>query len=143
VATPDRIDTLILDSWPVMEWLQQREPATTLFDGLLERALRGQLRLMMSRINFGEILYSCWKLNKVEADRLFADAEALPVDIISVDDDLVIEAARLKATCNASYADCFAAALAIRHDVPVVTGDKEFLGLVKVQPRLLLNWLGV
>ena len=121
-----------------MEWLQEREPATLRFDDLLERALRGQVRLIMSRINFGEILYSCWKLPDVDASRLLADVEALPIDIISVDDDLVIEAARLKVICSASYADCFAAAL----DSPVVTGDKEFRDLARVQPKLLLSWVG-
>lgn len=138
MAEPGRTDTHILDSWPVMEWLQEREPATLRFDDLLERALRGQVRLIMSRINFGEILYSCWKLPDVDASRLLADVEALPIDIISVDDDLVIEAARLKVICSASYADCFAAAL----DSPVVTGDKEFRDLARVQPKLLLSWVG-
>jgi ribonuclease VapC len=124
-----------------MEWLQ-REPATAIFDALMERTLRGELRLIMSRINFGEVLYSCWKLDTTEAARLFADAEALPIDVISVDDNLVIEAARLKAGCSASYADCFPAALALRYDSPLITGDKEFRKLSIRQPRLQFNWVG-
>jgi predicted nucleic acid-binding protein len=142
VGTPDSVETYIVDTWPVMEWLQQLEPGAAHFERLIERVLDGKLRLVMSRINFGEVLYSCWKLDPGQAAQLFADAETLPIDIISVDDDLVIEAARLKAGTTASYADCFAAALALRHNVPVVTGDKDFPDLVRVQPKLQVRWVG-
>jgi len=132
----------VLDTWPVMEWLQQREPATSALDLLIEQAIREQIHLVMSRINFGEVLYSCWKLHRSDSAQLFADVEALPIELISVDDLLVTEAARLKARTTASYADCFAAALALRHQAPVITGDQDFRDLLRIQPDLKLHWLG-
>ena len=73
---------------------------------------------------------------------LFADVEALPIEVISVDDELVIEAARIKSSSSASYADCFAAALALRFDAPVVTGDPDFRELLVTQPKLRIEWVG-
>ena len=139
---PDKVATLVLDSWPVMEWLQAREPATAYFDRLIERVLRGEVRVIMSRINLGEVLYSCWKLKTGDPAMLFTDVEALPIEVISVDDDVVIEAAHIKAFSKASYADCFAAALALRFDVPVVTGDLDFRELLVTQPKLRIEWAG-
>jgi ribonuclease VapC len=142
VEATDKVVTFVLDSWPVMEWLQERQPATAYFDALMERVLRDQIRVVMSRINFGEVLYSCWKLKTGDPAMLFADVEALPVEVISVDDELVIEAARIKSTCDASYADCFAAAVALRFDVPVITGDRDFRELLVTQPKLRIEWAG-
>ena len=125
-----------------MEWLQEREPATSTFELLIEQTLRRQICLVMSRINFGKVLYSCWKLNPYNSTQLVADVEALPIEVISVDDLLVTEAAELKAHTTASYGDCFAAALALRHRAPVVTGDADFRDLLRTQPALQLHWLG-
>lgn len=142
MAAPDKVLTYVLDSWPVMEWLQGREPATAYFDDLIEHTIRGQVRVVMSRINLGEVLYSCWKLKTTDPAMLFADVEALPIEVISVDDELVIEAARMKSACDASYADCFAAALALRLDVSVITGDRDFRELLMTQPKLQIEWIG-
>ena len=135
-------DIYVLDTWPLMEWIQQREPATSRLDLLIEQTIRGQIRLVMCRINFGEVLYSCWKLNRTDSAQLLADVEALPIEVMLVDDLLVTEAARLKAHTTASYADCFAAALALRHHVPVITGDHDFQDLLLMQPDLQVHWLG-
>ncbi len=121
--------------------MQEREPVTTSFDLLIEQAIRRETRLLMCRINFGEVLYSCWKLKRADSAQLVADFEALPIEVVSVDDLLVNEAAHLKAQTTASYADCFAAALALRHRAPVITGDHDFRDLLRVQPDLQLHWL--
>ena len=64
---------------------------------------------------------------------------SLPV--IALDNSLenVIAAARIKAVHALSYADCFAAATAIREQAPLVTGDPEFKKLGKVLP---IDWIG-
>ena len=53
--------------------------------------------------------------------------------------DDIIEATRLKACHPISYADCFAAALAIRVHAPIVTGDPDFRKLGKA---VAVDWLG-
>lgn len=121
---------LVLDSWPVLEWLKGRQPATLNFREVLDAAFAERTSLSMSRINYGEVLYSIRK--DFPAERVQAVQAAfheLPIRHISVDDALVDEAAALKGVHTCSYADCFAAALAIRSQVPLVTGDKELLSL--------------
>ncbi|MDP4200386.1 MAG: hypothetical protein Q8922_06950 [Bacteroidota bacterium] len=52
--------------------------------------------------------------------------ELLPLQIHTPSFEQIMEAAHLKGGAKASYADCFAAALALEMDVPVLTGDPEF-----------------
>lgn len=42
---------------------------------------------------------------------------------------LILEAARIKTTHPVSYADAFAVATAERHRLPLLTGDPELIGL--------------
>jgi len=135
-------ETLIVDSWPVLEWFRQRDPARKLFAEILDKADRGQIALQMSRINRGEIWYQVarrWGLDiyPIYQRRL----DTLPIEFVSVDDALVDEAAELKARFSIAYADCFAAALAIRNRAPVLTGDPDFLKLQAVG-ILSVHWLG-
>ena len=51
---------LVIDSWPVMEWLKRRQPVSLLFRSLIETAQAGRRILLMSTINLGEIYYNCW-----------------------------------------------------------------------------------
>jgi predicted nucleic acid-binding protein len=66
----------------------------------------------------------------------------LPIEVISGDDLLVIEAARFKARTTASYADCSAAALALCHRALILTGDHNFMDLLRILPEMQLHWLG-
>lgn len=128
----------VLDSWPVLEWIQGKEPAAALFEDLLESSLRRSAELFMSRINYGEILYNCRRYFPANYQEMLANIQALPVDVLAVDDLLVDEAAALKAIYPMAFADCFAAALALRMAVPLVTGDKDF----RLISSLDLVWVG-
>lgn len=63
----------------------------------------------------------------------------LPIEVVMPDFEDMILAAQLKSTGGASYADCFAAALSIRMNLPVLTGDPEFK---KLETRgVKVEWL--
>lgn len=135
-------EILIIDSWPVLEWLRRREPVCAAFLALLEHAERGELALQMSRINVGEVWYQVSRRWGLQVYPLYrARMEKLPIQFVSVDDQLVDDAAELKARFSIAYADCFAAALAVRMDAPVATGDPDFLKLQAVG-LLRVHWLG-
>ncbi len=51
---------------------------------------------------------------------------SLPIVVLDNSFEDVIEAARLKAKHAVAYADCFAAATAIREGAALVTGNPEF-----------------
>jgi ribonuclease VapC len=69
------------------------------------------------------------------------DLASLPWQVVSVDDVLVDEAARLKSSYPISFADCFAAALAQRYNAPVITGDPDFKKLAE-RGVVRVEWIG-
>ncbi len=106
----------------------------------MEQAEKRQCRILMCMINLGEVLYT------VERRRGFAAAQktlmlsqSLPIKILEVTNDLVLEAAHLKASHPLSYADAFVAATAIQHQAIVLTGDPEF---ESVETLVTVEWLG-
>jgi ribonuclease VapC len=111
------------------------------FSRLIAEAFAGEVSFAMSRMNYGEVLYSIRK--DFPSDRIEAGTRAfleIPIQFHSIDDLLVDEASVLKGGNAISYADAFAVALALRLDVPLVTGDRELLGLRAVGLKLL--WMG-
>jgi predicted nucleic acid-binding protein len=136
------VHRVVIDSWPVMEWIKGREPARTYFNELIDDVVNGLSVMEMSRINYGEVIYTIHKipgvLNREEAIRNFLSA---PIRVHSVDDNLVDEAVKLKSAYPFSYADAFAAALAIRLRVPLITGDLEFRA-VEADGLISLEWVG-
>ena len=135
------LSELLVDSWPVMEWLKGRQPAATKFRELIEKTLAGEIVLSMSRMNYGEVIYSIRKdLPPHLREQGLTAFLQIPMRFYSVDDQLVDEAAALKAVHKISYADAFAAALGIRLNVPVVTGDPDFIKLNPIGLRLY--WIG-
>jgi ribonuclease VapC len=141
VEIPAGVTELVLDSWPVLEWLKGRKPVSALFREIIEAALDGRISLSMSRMNYGEVVYSVMKDFPAEQlDQVFKAFREIPIHFHSVDDALIDEAAALKSFNTISYADAFAAALAMRLKLPLLTGDREFLALRQV--GLNVHWLG-
>jgi len=132
---------LVLDSWPVMEWLKRREPATTLFRAILDAASKGQQLLLMSTLNLGEIYYNSWtEWGPDRADQILADMRDLPILIMHPTEEDTLAAARIKALHKIAYGDAFAAILAIEFNAPVLSGDKDFLKL-RDSGLIALNWI--
>ncbi len=89
----------------------------------------------MSVINLGEVYYRIARVRGCpEADDTLETIRRLPVRISSIDDDQVIEAARLKAQHPIAYADAFALVTARRHHAVLLTGDPELIALQGVFP---------
>lgn len=132
--------TYILDSWALMAWLKGETPASHRVRDLLEAAAAGRLRLVMSMINVGEVYYLLIKSGQGPAAEDFVQAlgSSMPIEPLLPDRDCILQSARLKGNYPISYADAFAAATAILHNAPLVTGDPEFRSV----PGLKLEWLG-
>jgi predicted nucleic acid-binding protein len=121
------VKRFILDAWALLAWLGGEEPAAGEVQALLDSAAQGAVELSMSLVNFGEVYYGVARKEGLprarEIRRLLRQA---PIRFAAVDDELVWEAAELKAAHLISYAAAFAAALSIRLDAPLVTGDPDF-----------------
>lgn len=117
----------VIDSWPLLAWLQMEQPAAGRTRALLDRAAAKQVRLWMCILNLGEVYHALAKTRGMSTARSARPRlAALPVEFVSVDDELVWAAADLKARHPISYADAFCASLARRKNVPVLTGDPDF-----------------
>jgi len=122
---------LVLDAWAILAWLGGEEPAATHVAGLLDDAGNGRIRLAVSVINLGEVCYRVAKASgRDPARRIRADLEGVPIEVHPASDADVWSAAELKAEFAISYADAFAAALALRLGADLVTGDPDFDPLV-------------
>lgn len=121
-----------LDSWALLALLRRENPAALRVKALLETAAAQaeQGSLFLSMINLGEIYYIIGRAKGIEeAEQTAAQIHRLPLTIVSVDDNQVIAAARLKMGYAISYADAFALATAVQTNATLVTGDLELTAL--------------
>ncbi|HEY5176721.1 MAG TPA: PIN domain-containing protein [Terriglobales bacterium] len=131
--------TRVLDSWPILEWIRGREPATDIVTKLFAESEAGTTRLFMSAINVGEVYYFLRKHHSEKlAESWRESSRTLPATIEVPTADEIWDAALLKARYPIAYADAFAAALAHKHRCALVTGDPDF----RVIPDLDLDWIG-
>lgn len=131
-------DSLVLDSFALLALLRD-EPGAEAVRDILIRAAAGEIALLMSEINLGEVLYHTErKYGADKAGETLVELEALPIQMVGVSRARILAAAHLKANHRISYADSFAAALAREYGATLVTGDPEFRALT---PALAIEWL--
>ena len=134
--------TMVLDAHAVMV-LFNDEPGAEEVEKILLKAEKGNPRLLMSVVNWGEIYYSIMRGASQEiADSKSHEIAGMPLELVPVDArdlELVREAAIFKATKKMSYADCFAAALAKTRNAELMTGDREFKVVEKELKKI--HWL--
>jgi predicted nucleic acid-binding protein len=132
--------TKVLDSWALIAFFED-EPGAEQVEKLLAQAAADKHKLLLSVINWGEIYYNTMRaVSQAAAEQKAQEIAALPVDIVSVGDDLTLarQAAIFKARHKMAYADCFAAALAKLRNCELLTGDPEFKTLEK---EVRIVWL--
>jgi ribonuclease VapC len=130
----------VLDSWAIMAFFEDA-PAAEAVERLLQQAVEGKHRLLLSAVNWGEIYYATMRAVSHEAaEQKAQEIASLPIEIVGVGEDLALarQAAIFKATKRMSYADCFAAALAKEKKAELVTGDPEFK---EVEGEVKVAWL--
>ena len=114
--------TVVLDSWAVLRYLEDSGPAASAVAGLLDDDTP-----LMSWINLGEVHYVLRRLHgESDAAETVRDLRDV-IDVRLPDEALVLDAARIKADHPMSFADAFAAALAVARDATLWTGDPELL----------------
>lgn len=114
--------TAVLDSWAVLRYLEGARPVADAVDGLLATE-----RPAMSWVNLGEVHYVLRRLagERAALSTVRDLCEVIEARLPAEDD--VLAAARIKADHPLSYADAFAAALAVASGAELWTGDPELL----------------
>ena len=129
----------LLDSFALLAYLND-EAGCTRVKEILALAEDRKCRVVMCLVNLGEVLYITERERGLAmAQGVLALAESLPLELLEVSRDLVLDAAHIKAHHPLSYADAFATAAAVHENAVVVTGDPEFKS---VEELIKIEWLG-
>ena len=128
----------VLDSFALVS-LFHKEPGWKKVHDILQKLSSISEKALLCRINWGEFYYIIRRrVGRYKADETLILIEQLPIEILSVDDRLVREAAEIKAEYPVAYADAFCIAMAKRHDAQVLTSDPEFK---QVEDLVQVIWL--
>ncbi len=116
----------ILDSYAIISVLLE-QPGYKKVVNLLESSTRGECKLYMTTINWGEVYYHLVRRKgERAANTAIAYLEAIQIELVEATQQRVLNAAKIKARYPVSYADAFAVAAAQEFACSVVTGDPEF-----------------
>ncbi len=122
----------LFDAFPLLCWLQE-EPGYELIDDLLTEAETEKSSISIHIINLGEVFYRlCRVAGMKQGEEILDKIRLLPIKILSISDEEVMEAAKIKAKYPISYADAFAVAKALQSGATVVTGDPEYKKVSKI-----------
>jgi predicted nucleic acid-binding protein len=129
----------VLDSFPLLV-LFQAQPGWEIVRDRLKDAETASETLYLSAHNYGEIYYTILRrFGETALTNALAAIDKMPIEIVLPDFSDFTTAARLKGTYGSSYPDCFAAALALDRNMPVLTGDPEFKKLEAVGVKV--EWM--
>jgi len=62
----------------------------------------------------------------------------MPVEVIAPSPEIILSVSEIKAKYAISYADCFAAATALKYSASIITGDIE---LKKIEQLVKVVWI--
>jgi len=128
----------VMDSFAMIAFFED-EPGAEAVASLLRQFLAGTAKGYMSVVNWGEMIYSLMReQSRKETEKILRQFEKYPIELVDADRVLTREAANLKASFRIAYADCFAAALSLKLNAPLVTGDPEFRQL---ESRISILWI--
>lgn len=114
----------VLDAYALLAFLEAEEGGQIVKEFLQTPGAQ----FLISVVNAGEVYYIVYRERGKKVAQLVENElhQSNNIRIIDATWERAKIAAELKARGGISYADCFAAALAIEKDAPLITGDKEF-----------------
>lgn len=128
----------VLDSYALIAYLD-KEPGYEDVAKLFDECVTKDREVFLCVVNWGEVIYHALRSGGENTAKLAEDVmRALPLEIVEANKELTHQAASLKAFHKMSYADCFAAALAMKKKCELLTGDKEFK---QVEKKVKIHWL--
>lgn len=134
--------TFVLDASAVLRYTD-KEPGYKRVAELLKQAFRGDIELLLSAVNWGEIVGALYKrIGLPRARSIAGHLAALPITVMPVDAEHAEAAAIFKCYFKVPYADAFAGALTLAHTsadrrTTLLTADFDFksvpAGTIKIE----------
>jgi predicted nucleic acid-binding protein len=122
----------VLDANALVGLFEDRVGVAAKVERLLLAAAKQDLPLLMSAVNWGEVVYIVWKRHgEARAREVEMNLPDMPIAVIAADRDRATGAAGIKQKHQLSYADAFAAELAIERGAWLVTADPDFFKIGK------------
>ena len=129
---------VLFDSHAILRFAQDEAGAERI-EELLTASEDGKVQAFMSEINLGELYYiTIRRLGTESAKRFLEQFSTLAVERVPATWEIIESTSEIKAKHALSYADCFAAATALKHNATIVTGDPEFK---KIEHMVEIDWI--
>ena len=117
---------ILFDSQVILKWTQ-KEPGYQKVKLLMIACRDHSVKGYMNQVNVGEIYYKTIRAVGIDRAKNFLENFLrLPIHIILPDSELIWRASEIKAEYAISFADCFAAATALKYHATILTGDPGF-----------------
>ena len=133
--------TCVLDASAILRYTD-KEPGYKRVRELFKQAAKGEAELLLSAVNWGEIVGALYKrAGMMRARTIAGNLAALPMTIVPVGAGDAETAAIFKCDFKVPYADAFAGALTLAHSTAqpamLVTADYDFksipAGTIKIE----------
>jgi PIN domain nuclease of toxin-antitoxin system len=132
----------VLDACSVIALLTNENGADVV-KGLLEKAIKDEIKILIHKVNFLEVYYYIHKrYDEQTALNLLEDIKIVPIRInTEITDAILIKAGRLKSLYKMSLADSIGLAEAIINSGYFVTADHHELEIVEEKENLNIIWI--
>jgi PIN domain nuclease of toxin-antitoxin system len=131
--------TYVLDASAILRFTDKEAGFERVRD-LFIHAAQGKVELLLSAVNWGEIVGALYKRTgglSALISNLAANLAALPLTVVAADKDLAEGAAIFKYDFKVPFVDAFAGSLALHENATLVTADYDFKsvpsGTIKIE----------
>ena len=133
----------VLDASAILRFTDQ-EPGFDRVRNLFYEAAQGKTQILLSAVNWGEIVTVVHRKDSRNAETILANLTALPMTIVPVDAEAATDAGKFKWSFDIPYADAFAGSLAMNcpltsaksEQATLVTADYDFKKVPKGTIRI-------
>ena len=134
--------TYVLDACAMLAALANEQGADVV-DEIYEKAVSGEAKLTMHKVNLLEVYYDLFRTyGKERADEIYTEIRKLPIHIFQeITDEVFFTAGRLKVTYKISLADAFALAQAIVTGGEFLTTDHHEFDLIVGKEPINFHWV--
>lgn len=128
----------VFDTWAIIAYYEN-ELAGQKVAEIIADANEREIPMWMSVVNAGEVWYIVAReTSSAEADHTIEELRSLGLRFDNVEWKISRQAALFKSKHRMSFADAFAAALAVQKNAHLVTGDEEFR---QVEDNVKIFWV--